>query len=139
MRLGEQPDPRIDRARRLLSRCRGRIGHRWPLLALLVLILLVAGTVMAGLLVVVDDDPRLSNPPEKVLGLVLHRVGLVPEDTLLIVSGIKYVNIGLPGNIVRGMLSKPEQTRARHRRARLPAPCLRAGEGATAGVLDPVR
>ena len=94
---------------------------------------------MAGFIVLVDDDPRISNGAESVIGKVLQRVGLNPEDTFLIASGIKYVNIGLPGNIVRGMLSKPERIELDIAESRFPASGLRTGGRIAAGVLDPVR
>ncbi len=64
---------------------------------------------MAGFIVTSMTIPGYPHGAESASERSCSAVGLNPEDTFLIASGIKYVNIGLPGNIVRGMLSKPEQ------------------------------
>lgn len=64
---------------------------------------------MVGIIAIVDDDPRITTAGESAVGKVLNRIGLNAEDTLLIAAGIKYVNVGLPDNYVRGLLSQPER------------------------------
>lgn len=108
MRLGDRPSTWGDRARRLLHGVRRWFRFRCVRLFLLTLVLLAAGMVVAVVLSV-PDDPAVTNPARDVAAGVLSAVGLDPKDTLLIVSGIKTVNIGLPGRVIQGALSAPER------------------------------
>lgn len=115
MRLGEQPDPAADRARRLLRQARVWLGRRGPRLLLLCLVLLVAcsagviiGLGLAAFSGVTPNSDLESANVATVAGMI-RAVGLDPGDTFLILSGIKNVNVGLPAHFVQGALSNPER------------------------------
>jgi hypothetical protein len=115
MRLGDRPDPGGDRARRLLHVFRGWIGRRGPRLALLALLILVAGGIgVAGGLAAAGFFGNLDNlaagdaPAQAPTGL-MRAIGVHPSDLLFILSGIRNVNIGLPAQFIQGALSDPKR------------------------------
>lgn len=115
MRIGERPDPGADRARRLLRTARAVVGRRAVHVLLVCAVLVVVAGVGAFIgagysaFAIAAEDPELANPTLATLTGMLRSVGVLPQDALLVFSGIKNVNVGVPAQALRGALSHPER------------------------------